>query len=493
MTTCHGNVGGPGEIVQVAGLRRIQQQCRGDSVHDSVGDTGQVAPLDPDVIVDAHPGEDRHLFAPQTRHAPFLTGRKPHLGGGESCTTGKKELPDLFVKGHNDSVWRLAHGKGVIGDPVTQGLLEQAIMTFTGNIPRSRGFLVLEHTVSHLVPALSASAAEKPLERFTIERRDPRPHDVVIAIKYVGICHSDIHQTRNDWAHGIFPMVPGHEIAGIVSSVGSEVTRYTPGDRVGVGCIIDSCRECSSCVAGEEQYCIPGILGTYNYLDKNGARTDGGYSTEIVVDENYVLRIPESVPLAEAAPLLCAGITVFSPLNHAGVHPGMKVGVVGMGGLGHLAVKFAAAMGAEVTVLSQTLSKKDDGLRLGASRYFATSDEATFDVLKDKFDLIINTVSANLNMPRYLGLLTLDGTFSNVGMPVEPIQLTAISLAAKRRSLTSSKIGGIRETQEMLDFCALHNVAAEVEVISVDDVNDAFERVIRSDVRYRFVIDTSTF
>ncbi len=343
------------------------------------------------------------------------------------------------------------------------------------------------------VNALVAPSASAPFERSTIERRDPRAHDVVIDIAFSGICHSDIHQAREEWGQALFPMVPGHEIAGTVSAVGSDVTGFAVGDRVGVGCFVDSCRECENSLAGEEQYCLKGEVPTYNGKQYDGEPTLGGYSKQVVVDENYVLRIPEGIDLDEAAPLLCAGITVFSPLNHWGAGPGKQVAIVGMGGLGHMGVKIAHAMGAEVTVLSQTLSKADDGKRLGADHYHATSDKQTFKDLRGRFDLIINTVAANLPVDRYLSLLRLDGTMVNVGIPDSPDEFHAFSLAGMRRSMAGSKIGGIRETQEMLDFCAEHGLGAEIEVIGVDDVNGAYERVINSDVRYRFVIDTATF
>ena len=335
--------------------------------------------------------------------------------------------------------------------------------------------------------------AEKPFERSTIERRDPRPHDVVIDIAYAGICHSDIHMARDEWGGGLFPMVPGHEIAGTVSAVGDEVGRYEVGDRVGVGCFVDSCRECEMCLAGEEQYCLKGEVQTYSAQQYDGEVTYGGYSSSVVVDENYVLGIPEGIELDVAAPLLCAGITLYSPLNHWNAGPGKKVAIVGMGGLGHVGVKIAHAMGAEVTVLSQSLSKRDDGLKLGADHYYATSDENTFTELAGQFDLIVNTVSAQIPVDSYLSLLALDGTMVNVGAPAEPSQYQAFSLILGRRSLAGSKIGGIRETQEMLDFCAEHHIGAEIETISVDQVNEAYDRVVGSDVRYRFVIDTATF
>ncbi len=342
------------------------------------------------------------------------------------------------------------------------------------------------------VPALAAPAAGAPLARTSIERREPGPADVVIDIAYAGICHSDIHQVRDEWAPGSFPMVPGHEIAGTVSAVGTDVTRFAVGDRVGVGCIVNSCRECENCRAGEEQYCRKGMVDTYNGHDYDGSETFGGYSTAIVVDENYVLRIPDGIGLDAAAPLLCAGITLYSPLRHWGAGPGKRVAILGMGGLGHMGVKLAHAMGAEVTVLSQTLDKQADGVRMGADHYYATSDEQTFKTLDNYFDLIINTVSANLDIDAFLELLRLDGALVNVGLPSDPDSYTAFTLAAARRSLAGSMIGGIRETQEMLDFCAEHGLAADIETIAADDVNDAYERVMRSDVRYRFVIDIAT-
>jgi uncharacterized zinc-type alcohol dehydrogenase-like protein len=343
-----------------------------------------------------------------------------------------------------------------------------------------------------VVPALSVPTAGAPFERTTIERRDVREHDVRIEIAYAGICHSDIHQARAEWGAGLFPMVPGHEIAGVVSEVGSAVTRYAVGDRVGVGCFVDSCRECENCLAGEEQFCLRGMVATYNGKFYDGEHTFGGYSTQIVVDEAYTLRIPDGLELDVAAPLLCAGITTYSPLRHHGVGPGTRVAIVGMGGLGHMAVQIAHAMGAEVTVLSQSLSKQEDGLRLGADHYFATSEKATFRELRRSFDLIISTVSADLDLDAYLGLLRLDGAFVFVGLPEKPQDFRVFSLTGARRSLAGSNIGGIAETQEMLDFCAEHGIGSVVETISADEVGDAYERVVASKVRYRFVIDTAT-
>ncbi|MET9256834.1 NAD(P)-dependent alcohol dehydrogenase [Streptomyces sp. NPDC048182] len=342
------------------------------------------------------------------------------------------------------------------------------------------------------VAAYAAPAAKAPLERTTIERREVRAHDVLIDIKFAGICHSDIHQAREGWGEAIFPMVPGHEIAGVVSEVGPEVTKYAVGDRVGVGCMVDSCRECDNCKAGLEQYCAQGNVPTYNGVGKDGQPTYGGYAEQVVVDESFVLRIPEGIALDEAAPLLCAGITTYSPLRHWNAGPGKKVAVVGMGGLGHMAVKLAHALGAEVTVLSQSLRKKDDGLRLGADHYYATSDEATFKELAGSFDLIVSTVSAPLGLDTYLGLLKVDGAFVNVGAPEEPVSLNLFSVIGGRKTLAGSAIGGIPETQEMLDFCAEHGIGAEIELIAASEINEAYERVLNSDVRYRFVIDTAT-
>ncbi|WOX12138.1 NAD(P)-dependent alcohol dehydrogenase [Streptomyces sp. N50] len=342
------------------------------------------------------------------------------------------------------------------------------------------------------VAAYAAPAAKAPLERTTIERRAVREFDVLIDIKFAGICHSDIHQAQEGWGKAIFPMVPGHEIAGIVSEVGPGVTKFQVGDRVGVGCMVDSCRECDNCKAGLEQYCTGGNVGTYNALDKDGEPTYGGYSEKVVVDENFVLGIPEGIALDEAAPLLCAGITLYSPLKHWNAGPGKKVAIVGMGGLGHMGVKIAHALGAEVTVLSQSLRKQEDGLKLGADHYYATSDPKTFEELRGTLDLIVSTVSAPLDLGAYLSLLKTDGALVNVGAPEEPVSLNLFSVIGGRKTLAGSGIGGIRETQEMLDFCAEHGFGAEIELISADQINEAYERVLASDVRYRFVIDTAT-
>ncbi|MCY0925946.1 NAD(P)-dependent alcohol dehydrogenase [Streptomyces sp. H27-H1] len=342
------------------------------------------------------------------------------------------------------------------------------------------------------VAAYAAPAPKAPLERTTVPRRPVGAHDVLIDIKFAGICHSDIHQATDGWGEGIFPMVPGHEIAGVVTEVGAGVTRFAVGDRVGVGCFVDSCRECAQCLAGQEQFCAKGMTGTYNGLDKTGEPTYGGYSTHIVVDENYTVRIPDGLALDVAAPLLCAGITLYSPLKRWQAGPGKQVAIVGLGGLGHMGVKIAHALGAEVTVLSQTLRKKEDGLKLGADHFYATNDETTFEQLAGRFDLIVSTVSAPLPLDAYLGLLKVDGAMVNVGAPEEPVSLNLFSVIGGRKTLAGSMIGGIAETQEMLDFCAQHGLGSEIEVIRAEEVNEAYERVQSGDVRYRFVIDTST-
>ena len=340
--------------------------------------------------------------------------------------------------------------------------------------------------------AVGAQAADAPLQPLTIERRGVGPKDVRIDIRFCGVCHSDIHFTRGEWGEIPYPAIPGHEIAGVVAAVGSQVTRFQAGDRVGVGCMVNACRECENCVRGEQQYCLAGNTQTYGSVDRDGTITYGGYSDHVVVDEDFVLRIPDGIDLAAAAPLLCAGITTYSPLRHWAAGPGKQVGVVGLGGLGHMAVKLAKAMGAEVTVLSQSLRKQEDGLRLGADGYFATSDDATFDELAGRFDLIVNTVSAGIDLGRFLTLLRTDGALVNVGAPPEPLPVPAMQLILQRRTFAGSAIGSIRETQEMLDFCAEHGIAADIELISADRVDEAWQRVLASDVRYRFVIDSAT-
>jgi uncharacterized zinc-type alcohol dehydrogenase-like protein len=342
------------------------------------------------------------------------------------------------------------------------------------------------------VHAYAAPAAAEPLVPTVVERREVGPGDVLIEIKYAGICHSDIHTVNGDWGPQPYPLVPGHEIVGIVAEAGADVTAYRVGDRVGVGCMVNACGACANCRNGDEQYCLDGMVPTYGGADRDGTVTQGGYSTHVVVDAGFVLSVPEGLDSAAAAPLLCAGITTYAPLRRWGAGPGKKVAVVGLGGLGHLAVKIAHAMGAEVTVLSQSLKKQEDGLRLGADHYHATSDPGTFTQLADRFDLIVNTVSARIDIDAYLGLLAVDGTLVNVGAPAEPLSLNVFSLIGARRSYAGSMIGGIAETQEMLDFCAAHGIGADIELISAEQINQAYARVLASDVRYRFVIDTAT-
>ncbi|WP_037470280.1 NAD(P)-dependent alcohol dehydrogenase [Sinorhizobium fredii] len=338
----------------------------------------------------------------------------------------------------------------------------------------------------------AATDASKPLAPFTFERREPRDDDVVIDIQYCGVCHSDIHQARNEWGNSTFPMVPGHEIVGIVRAVGSKVTKFKRGDRVGVGCFVDFCATCATRDLDLEHY-MPGLVVTYNGVEADGKTpTQGGYSDHIVVKEGYVLSIPENLPLDAAAPLLCAGITLYSPLRHWKAGPGKKVAIVGMGGLGHMGVKLAHAMGAEVTVLSQSLSKKEDGLKLGADHYYATNDPQTFEKLAGSFDLIICTVGTEIDWNAYLNLLKVDGDFVVVGIPENPVPVHAFSLVPARRSISGSMIGSIKETQEMLDFCGEHNIVSEIEIIQMQEVNAAYERVLKSDVRYRFVIDMAS-
>lgn len=340
------------------------------------------------------------------------------------------------------------------------------------------------------VHGYACKQAKGPLTSYAFERREPRDHDVVIDIQYCGICHSDIHQVSDEWGGSAFPMIPGHEIAGIVSQVGTNVSHYKVGERVGVGCFVDSCRKCSSCDDGLEQYCIEGCTLTYNGVERDGKTpTQGGYSNKIVVNENYVLRIPDDLPLPRAAPLMCAGITLYSPLMHWNAGPGKRVAIIGLGGLGHMGVKIAHALGAEVTVLSHSLNKQEDGRRMGADHFFATSDPKTFEKLKGNFDIIINTVSVELDMNNFLNLLRLDGTMVIVGLPEKELSFGAFSLTNARRRLAGSVIGGIQETQQMLEFCNKHNIYCDIELTPIQKVNEAYQRVVNSDVKYRFVID----
>ncbi|WP_288759831.1 NAD(P)-dependent alcohol dehydrogenase [uncultured Brevundimonas sp.] len=342
--------------------------------------------------------------------------------------------------------------------------------------------------------AFAATASDKPLTPYSFQRRDPGPDDVAIQIKYAGVCHSDLHIVKNDLGNTTYPIVPGHEIAGVVTAVGQNVTRFKVGDRVGVGCMVDSCRQCKPCQEGEEQYCVPGMTQTYGSPDPKGAGVDqkitqGGYSSAIVVDQDFVLRIPDSLPLDAAAPLLCAGITTYSPLKTWGVGPGSKVAVVGLGGLGHMAVKLAAAMGAEVTVLSTSDRKRADAERMGARHFVINSDKEAMKAAAETFDLIINTVSATHEISGHLQLLAKDGTMVMLGLTTEGLPVFAMPLLWRRRRVAGSLIGGIRETQEMLDFCAEHGIACDIEMIAPEQINEAYARMEKSDVRYRFVID----
>ncbi|SDB44647.1 uncharacterized zinc-type alcohol dehydrogenase-like protein [Pseudidiomarina indica] len=340
----------------------------------------------------------------------------------------------------------------------------------------------------------AAPAADQPLTYFEFQRRPLTATDVEIEIAYCGVCHSDLHQARNEWGGTVFPCVPGHEIVGHVIAVGAQVHQFKVGDTVGVGCMVDSCRTCPSCEAGQEQYCDSGFVGTYNGADKHsGGVTYGGYSNRIVVDQAFVLRVDPSLPLAGVAPLLCAGITTYSPLRHWGVTHGHRVGVVGLGGLGHMALKLAKAMGAEVVLFTTSASKQADAKRLGADHVVISSDAEQMKAWRNSLDFILNTVAAPHDLDAYLNLLRLNGTMTLVGIPAEAHPSpSAYQLIAKRRSLAGSLIGGIAETQEMLDFCAQHGITADIEMIAMDAINEAFERMLKSDVKYRFVIDMTT-
>jgi uncharacterized zinc-type alcohol dehydrogenase-like protein len=346
------------------------------------------------------------------------------------------------------------------------------------------------------MPQTSGYAAKGPtskLEPFTFERREPGPHDVLIDILYCGICHSDIHQVRDEWGGAMFPMVPGHEIVGRVTGVGSQVARFKVGELAGVGCFVDSCRVCASCKEGLEQYCEGHIVWTYNGTERDEKTpTYGGYSSHIVVDEHYTLKISPTLPLANVAPLLCAGITTYSPLRHFKVGRDQQVGVVGLGGLGHMGIKLAAAMGAEVTVFSTSKSKEQDARRLGAHDFVVAKDPASLVTLANRFDFILDTVSARHDLNAYLNLLRRDGALALVGASPQPLEVQAFSLIHKRRNLVGSLIGGIRETQEMLDYCVAKNITSDVEVIPMQQVDAAYDRTVNGDVRYRFVIDMTT-
>ena len=339
----------------------------------------------------------------------------------------------------------------------------------------------------------AALQAGGPLVPFEFERRALRPRDVALRIDYAGICHSDIHQVKEEWGPALFPMVPGHEIAGTVISVGSEVRKFAIGDQIGVGVFIDSCRECKNCKKGLQQYCRSGMTGTYNGYERDGTTVAyGGYSNGFVIDEDYAVKIPANLNLAGVAPLLCAGITLYSPIRHWNVGPGSRVAVMGLGGLGHMGVKFAAALGAEVTVLSHSPNKESDALAMGAARFVTTKGEWNAN-LKKSYDLVLNTVSADLDLDPYLQLLDTDGTLVVIGLPGKPYAVNAGTLLSGRRGIAGSMIGGMPELQEMLDFCGRHEILADVEVISPSQINEAYLRTVASDVKYRFVIDASKF
>ena len=341
--------------------------------------------------------------------------------------------------------------------------------------------------------AYAAQAATTPLIPFNIERRNPKPHDVQLEILYCGVCHSDLHFARNEWGMTVYPIVPGHEIVGRVTAVGDHVKKFKIGDLAGIGCLVDSCRECNNCKDGLEQYCSNGMVGTYGGMEKDGSgATYGGYSKSILAHEDFVLSISNKLPLEGVAPLLCAGITTYSPLRHWKVGKGTRVGVLGLGGLGHMGVKLAAAMGAEVTMLSHSPSKEKDAKRLGAHKFVLTSDEEQVKPVMDYFDLILDTVSAEHDYNFYVTLLRTNGTMVCVGLPTGPAQLPVFNLVFGRKSIAGSLIGGLPETQEMLDFCAEHNIVSDVEVIAMKDINEAYERMLKGDVRYRFVIDMAT-
>ena len=333
-----------------------------------------------------------------------------------------------------------------------------------------------------------------PLESYEFSRRDLRPRDVALDIYFAGICHSDIHQAREEWGPAIFPMVPGHEIVGRVTQVGSQVSKFKVGGLIGVGVFVDSCRKCASCNAGLEQYCVEGMTGTYNTLERDGKTVAmGGYSNMFVIDEDYAVHIPENLDLAGVAPLMCAGITLYSPLKNWKAGPGKKVGVMGLGGLGHMGLKFAHALGAETTVFSHSPEKEADAKAMGADHFVVTKDVKNLEKLEKSFDLILNTVSAHLDLEPYLKMLKLDGTFVVIALPGKPYQINVGTMLDQRRSLAGSMIGGMAELQEMLNFCGQHNIVSDVEVIKADYINTAYERTVASDVKYRFVIDAKSF
>lgn len=347
------------------------------------------------------------------------------------------------------------------------------------------------------MPEVAACAVDSPTgtyHRTTITRREPGPTEVFFDIHYAGVCHSDIHTARGEWGQITYPFVGGHEIAGVVSLVGSEVTKFQLGDRVGVGCFVDSCRECDMCAQGEEQFCTgrPGTVWTYNSIGRDGLPTNGGYSKGITVEQDYLIRVPDSVSLEHAAPLMCAGITTYNPLKRWGAGPGKRVGIVGMGGLGHMGVQFAAALGAETIVLGRTLAKREDGLALGAVDYVSTQDPGAMRKLRGSFDLILSTISDGVDFNAILKLLKAHGVLANVGLPKDTTTLDVGVLTGQARVLAGSNIGGIAETQAMLEFCAEHDLRPIVEIISADKINEAYDNVVASKARYRYVIDAST-
>jgi alcohol dehydrogenase (NADP+) len=349
-------------------------------------------------------------------------------------------------------------------------------------------------TFMPITKAFAAKSGTTPLEPWSFERRAPKPHDVEIGIHFCGVCHSDLHTARNEWGGStIYPNVPGHEIVGKVTAVGDKVTKFAVGDLAGVGCLVDSCRECINCDDGLEQYCEKGATFSYNSPERDGSGiTYGGYSKSIVTDESFVLRISDKLPLAGVAPLLCAGITTYSPLRHWNVGPGKRVAVLGLGGLGHMAVKLAASMGAEVTMLSTSPAKQADAERLGAAKFVLTTSKDQAKEVAGYFDLIIDTVSAAHDYNFYLGMLRTNGVMVCLGVPPAPVQVPAMNLIFGRKSVAGSLIGGLPETQEMLDYCAEHNIVSDIELIRMDEINDAYERLLKGDVRYRFVIDMAT-